>query len=60
MRGILKSLESSIVVKTFELQDYKTFQGGFYLKIKVMLKNNSILFIREYSDISERNYSYHW
>jgi hypothetical protein len=60
MRGILKSLESSKAVKDYELLEYKTFSGGFYIKIKVNIKDGSLLYIREYSDINERNYSYHW
>lgn len=60
MRGILKSLENSKVVKDYELLEFKTFSSGFYIKIKANIMDDSILFIREYSDISERNYSYHW
>lgn len=57
---ILKWLENSEVVKSYRVQDYRKFRNGFYIKIKAELTNNSQLFIREYSDLSERNYSYHW
>ncbi|MCX8027949.1 MAG: DUF6516 family protein [Thermodesulfovibrionales bacterium] len=38
----------------------EVFEGGFYIKIRALLTNNTELYIREYSDINERNYSYHW
>lgn len=36
------------------------FEDGFYIKIRVLLIDDSELYIREYSDVDERNYSYHW
>lgn len=57
---ILKWLESSRVTSEYEVLDYKSFRGGFYIKIKVSLKDGSVLFIKEYSDQNERNYAYHW
>jgi hypothetical protein len=57
---ILKWLENSEIVENYRVQDYRRFSNGFYIKIKVELNNNSELFIREYSDLNERNYSYHW
>lgn len=38
----------------------KTFETGFYIKISVELNDASKLFISEYIDETERNYSYHW
>ena len=57
---ILKCLESFEVVKGYEILSFKTFYDGFYIKIKVLLIDGSILYIREYVDSNERNYSYHW
>ncbi len=57
---ILKWLELYPIVKDFRILEYKTFNFGFFIKIKVILVDNSELYIREYSDIKERNYSYHW
>ena len=57
---ILKCLEKFEVVKDYEVLSFKTFYDGFYIKIKVFLSNGSILYIREYVDSNERNYSYHW
>jgi hypothetical protein len=47
-------------LSNFEILDFRTFQDGFYIKIKAVLKDGSELYIREYVDVEERNYSYHW
>lgn len=57
---ILTYLKESKIIKRFEILDYKNFHQGFYLKISCLLIDNSKLYIREYSDVEERNYSYHW
>jgi len=57
---IIKSLEKSKIVKDYEVLTFEVFDGGFYIKIKAMLINETELYIREYSDITERYYSYHW
>jgi len=38
----------------------KTFDNGFFIKITVTFYDNSLLYISEYIDEEERNYSYHW
>lgn len=57
---ILKSLEDSAVVESYEVLDFKSFEGGWYYKIKAALKDESVLHAREYADEEERNYAYHW
>ena len=57
---ILKSLENSKIIKSFKIISYKTFSCGFYIKVKASLINDTVLFIAEYIDEKERNYSYHW
>jgi len=57
---ILNWLETSSIVEEYKIREYRTFEDGFYIKIKAVLKDKSELYIREYSDINERNYSYHW
>ena len=57
---IIKCLEKSNVVKDFKVSVLEFFEGGFYIKIKVTLNNNTELYRREYSDVNVRNYSYHW
>jgi hypothetical protein len=57
---IIKCLEKSSAVKDFKVLVLEYFEGGFYIKIKATLNNNTELYIREYSDVNVRNYSYHW
>jgi hypothetical protein len=57
---IIKCVEKSGIVKKYDILTFEIFEGGFYIKIRALLINNSELYIREYSDVSERNYSYHW
>ncbi len=57
---IIKYLDNSNIVKSYNIKDVKTFDIGFYIKISVELVDNSFLFITEYIDEYERNYSYHW
>ena len=57
---ILDCLNKSKSVKSYEILNFKSFENGFYIKIKVAIVDNTELFIREYSDEKERSYSYHW
>ncbi len=57
---ILKYLENSRVVSKFRVFAFESFDGGFYIKIESELIDGTVLFIREYSDKTIRNYSYHW
>ena len=56
---ITKYLDISKIVKSYKILNFKNFKTGFYVKISVELIDNSILFITEYLDEIERNYSYH-
>lgn len=60
MLQIIHCLRSSKVVREFVIQTFEVFDRGFFLKVKVILANNTELFIREYVDSEERNYYYHW
>ena len=57
---ILDCLNKSKSIKNYEILDFKSFENGFYIKIKAIIINNTELFIREYTDEKERSYSYHW
>lgn len=57
---IIQCLENNSLVQSFEIIDFKDFGNGYYFKIKVILLDDSEIFISEYIDSSERNYSYHW
>ena len=57
---IFKLLETSSAVFSFEVLDYKTWSTGFYIKMEIVIFDESILYVREYNDDEERNYSFHW
>lgn len=57
---IFKLINESPFIKSFEVLDYKKWQGGRYFRIKIILKNTTELFAREYLDENERDYSFHW
>lgn len=57
---IIKCLEKSGIIEKYDILAFEIFEGGFYIKIRALLINDSDLYIREYSDVDERNYSYHW
>ncbi len=57
---ILNCLSRFSFIKKFEILKFRYFEDGFYIKIKVELKNKTQLYITEYSDSKTREYSYHW
>lgn len=57
---ILSLLDKSDVIIQYDILDYKRWNSGYYLKIRAVVQNDCFLFIREYVDENERNYSYHW
>lgn len=57
---ILKSLEELSVVQNYEVLDFKTFESGWYYKLKIVFEDVSVLHAREYVDDTERNYAFHW
>lgn len=57
---ISRLLEEAPVVKEYQVLDYRKWQDGFYYKVAVTLKDDTLLYAREYNDPDERNYSYHW
>jgi hypothetical protein len=40
--------------------EYKRWQNGRYTSLKIILKDETLLFAREYIDNKERNYSFYW
>lgn len=57
---ILRLLDQAAWVESYEMQDYKQWEGGFYYRLKIVLHNHTILFAREYVDEKARVYSFHW
>lgn len=57
---ILRLLDEISEIETYEIQDYRHDNGGFYYRLKIQFIDNSTLFVREYVDETERNYAFHW
>jgi hypothetical protein len=57
---ILRLLDQADWIESYEVQDYRQWEGGFYYRLKITFENQSLLFVREYVDETERAYSYHW
>ena len=57
---ILRLLDQEYWVESYEIQDYRQWEGGFYYRLKIFLEDNTVLFVREYVDEVERVYSFHW
>lgn len=57
---ILKWLDASPAVRSYQVLDFKTFGDGRYYKLKVEMVDRSVLHAREYATSTERNYAFHW
>jgi len=53
-------LNGTKIVLNYKIVELNNFENGFCIKIKIELIDNSFLFVTEYLDEFERNYSYHW
>jgi len=40
--------------------EFRTWEDGFYFKIKIGIQDGSLLFAREFYNQNERHYSYRW
>jgi len=56
----LKLINSSSIVKKYEIQDFKEDRDFYFLKLKITFIDNNILFVKEYVSQNEYLYSYHW
>ncbi|MEM8528119.1 MAG: DUF6516 family protein [Bacteroidota bacterium] len=56
----LQLLESKPFIESWKVLNHRTWQAGFYYKIRIHLTDDSLLQASEYKDIEERNYSFHW
>jgi hypothetical protein len=57
---IFHSLDQSPIVSDFEVLEFRTWEDGFYYKIKIGIQDGSLLFAREFYNQNERHYSFHW
>ena len=60
MHKILELLETSRVIATYAILDFKQGQDFYYIKAKAVVEDKSTLHIRVYISKEERLYSYHW
>ncbi|NSW76733.1 MAG: hypothetical protein HPY68_08195 [Candidatus Atribacteria bacterium] len=60
MLRTLTLVEKSRVVKSHEIQDFQQGRDFYYLKLKIVLIDESELYVREYVSENEYLYSYHW
>ncbi|HCZ06046.1 MAG TPA: hypothetical protein DHV12_02745 [Thermotogae bacterium] len=60
MLKTLKLVEQSEFVVRHEILDFKRGESFYYIKLKLLLKDGSELYIREYVSKKEYLYSYHW
>lgn len=60
MLKTLKLIETSEIVKSYEFQDFKESKDFYFLKLKIILIDDNILYVREYISQAEYLYSYHW
>ena len=62
MLSILKLLRNNPLVKEYKILDFiedKIPKYYFYIKVEVILVDDSILYMREYRSETDRKYSYH-
>ena len=57
---ILKLLEESPIVDSFEVLRFSQWNSGAYVKLKIYIVDGTLLHVREYIDEKERHYSFHW
>lgn len=60
MQKILKFVEKSLLVQDFKIHDFKTGTEFAYIKLEILLKNSSKVYIREFVNAKQRKYSLHW
>lgn len=60
MLPTLKLIEASEIVKSYDIQDFKEGRDFYFLKLRIVLIDDGILYVREYVSQAEYLYSYHW
>ncbi len=59
MLPTLESLRDELI-KSYEILDFKSGESFYFLKVKAVLLDDSVLHIREYASSQNYLYSYHW
>jgi len=60
MQKILKFVEKSKLVQDFKIHDFKTGKDFAYIKLEILFKNSSKVYIREFVNAKQGKYSFHW
>ncbi|WP_367362778.1 hypothetical protein [Mesotoga sp.] len=58
MQKILKFVEKSKLVQDFKIHDFKTGKDFAYIKLEILFKNSSKVYIREFVNAKQRKYSF--
>jgi len=48
------------LIKSYEILDFKSGESFYYLKVKAVFLDDSVLHVREYASSQDYLYSYHW
>jgi hypothetical protein len=59
MQPTLESLQDKLI-KSFEILDFKSSENFYFLKVRAVIIDNSLLHIKEYISLDGYLYSYHW
>lgn len=60
MQDILKLLNESAIVQTYEILAFEQEGNSYFFKCKILIKNNTELFVLESFRDNFFIYSYHW
>jgi hypothetical protein len=57
---IFKLLDNTANVSSYDVEEYDVRDSSTYLRLEIIFKDSSVLFVREYISASTRDYAYHW
>ncbi len=60
MLPILKYLDHCKVVEKYEIMDYKQGASFYFLKLRIELSDETLLYVRKYVSSEDYNYSFQW
>lgn len=60
MQKTLTLLRTSPIIKNYQILELNTGPDYFHIKARATLKDNSLLFIKEFVSSDDLKYSYHW
>ena len=57
---IFSWLNNSKIVSDFSIKDLRKSDTAYYMNLRILFSDNSVLFVRDYIDFEHRKYSFHW